>query len=253
MSLAIPRNNWRRGWDRLPASRLAGLAGRGPARLEPELLMNRGFESGLLQRQCVFEDVRDEPDWRRGWDRLPASRLAGLAGRGPARLEPELLMNRGFESGLLQRQCVFEDVRDEPDWRRGWDSNPRYGETVHLISSQARSTTPAPLRLTSKLSLAPSGARTPDWTRIAFGRFSPLRGACGVQNALAFCRVRPVRPLRHLSDSLANCHWRLPAPAHLIGLESPLGDSRPFGAPAASKTLSRFVESGPFDPIRLEC
>ena len=31
-------------------------------------------------------------------------------------------------------------------WRRGWDSNPRYGTPVHLISSQARSTTPAPLR-----------------------------------------------------------------------------------------------------------
>ena len=31
-------------------------------------------------------------------------------------------------------------------WRRGWDSNPRYGDPVHLISSQARSTTPAPLQ-----------------------------------------------------------------------------------------------------------
>ncbi len=31
-------------------------------------------------------------------------------------------------------------------WRRGWDSNPRTGPARHLISSQARSTTPAPLR-----------------------------------------------------------------------------------------------------------
>ena len=30
-------------------------------------------------------------------------------------------------------------------WRRGWDSNPRYGRTVHLISNQAHSTTLAPL------------------------------------------------------------------------------------------------------------
>ena len=43
-------------------------------------------------------------------------------------------------------------------WRRGWDSNPRYGRTVHLISNQAHSTTLAPLRevgagiLVSKLS-----------------------------------------------------------------------------------------------------
>src|SRR5690606_27759438 len=31
-------------------------------------------------------------------------------------------------------------------WRRGWDSNPRYGETVRLISSQVHSTTLPPLR-----------------------------------------------------------------------------------------------------------
>ncbi len=31
-------------------------------------------------------------------------------------------------------------------WRRGWDSNPRYGKTVHLISNQDHSTTLAPLR-----------------------------------------------------------------------------------------------------------
>lgn len=30
-------------------------------------------------------------------------------------------------------------------WRRGWDSNPRYGETVRLISSQVHSTTLPPL------------------------------------------------------------------------------------------------------------
>ena len=38
-------------------------------------------------------------------------------------------------------------------WRRGWDSNPRYGDPVHLISSQARSTTPAPLPKLFKLYL----------------------------------------------------------------------------------------------------
>ena len=51
-------------------------------------------------------------------------------------------------------------------WRRGWDSNPRYGRTVHLISSQAHSTTLAPL-LSSACSVGkmPCGHRTPDWTR----------------------------------------------------------------------------------------
>ena len=31
-------------------------------------------------------------------------------------------------------------------WRRGWDSNPRYGETVNRISNPAHSTTLPPLR-----------------------------------------------------------------------------------------------------------
>ena len=55
-------------------------------------------------------------------------------------------------------------------WRRGWDSNPRYGRTVHLISSQAHSTTLAPL-LNSAFSFGetPFGRRTPDLTR----RFAP--------------------------------------------------------------------------------
>ena len=31
-------------------------------------------------------------------------------------------------------------------WRRGWDSNPRYGKTVHRISNPAHSTTLPPLQ-----------------------------------------------------------------------------------------------------------
>src|SRR5258706_16438173 len=31
-------------------------------------------------------------------------------------------------------------------WRRGWDSNPRYGETVNRISNPAHSTTLPPLQ-----------------------------------------------------------------------------------------------------------
>jgi hypothetical protein len=33
------------------------------------------------------------------------------------------------------------------NWRKGWDSNPRYGITVHRISSPAHSTTLPPFRL----------------------------------------------------------------------------------------------------------
>ena len=63
-------------------------------------------------------------------------------------------------------------------WRRVWDSNPRYGRTVHLISSQAHSTTLAPL-LKSAFSFGkmPFGHRTPDLT----GRCAPR--PCGAPSA----------------------------------------------------------------------
>ncbi len=45
---------------------------------------------------------------------------------------------RGFDSHF--------EIRAITDWRRGWDSNPRYGETVNRISNPAHSTTLPPLR-----------------------------------------------------------------------------------------------------------
>ena len=67
------------------------------------------------------------------------------------------------------------------------------------ISSAPRSTTPAPLRFFSRL------RRTTHFTRcfLHLALRAPLRG---VQNGfLPFCRVRPVRPLRHLSDFFHAC------------------------------------------------
>ena len=81
--------------------------------------------------------------WRRGWDsarslrELPANMpLRGCVGR------------TGFESPYLTRRENKKAPRGGLFifWRRGWDSNPRYGRTVHLISNQAHSTTLAPLR-----------------------------------------------------------------------------------------------------------
>jgi hypothetical protein len=46
--------------------------------------------------------------------------------------------------GSCVRILLYQDVIIM-NWRRGWDSNPRYGRTVHLISNQAHSTTLAPL------------------------------------------------------------------------------------------------------------
>ncbi len=67
-------------------------------------------------------------------------------------------------------------------WRRGWDSNPRYARGVHLISSQARSTTPAPLLMWS--------------LRRRAGRAS-LRESAPLSNAVA--------PLRTTADY----NWRM--------------------------------------------
>jgi hypothetical protein len=64
---------------------------------------------------------------------------------------------------------------------------PTVRVSAHLISNQDRSTTPAPLHMVSNFKLGTYGASTPDLTRIASRRSSPLRGACGVQNAFAFC------------------------------------------------------------------
>ena len=51
-------------------------------------------------------------------------------------------------------------------WRRGWDSNPRYGRTVHLISNQALSTTQTPLLIlccyVGVLILTPESAKADD-------------------------------------------------------------------------------------------
>jgi hypothetical protein len=97
--------------------------------------------------------------WRRGWDSarplrgLPADRpLRGCVGRTGL----EVLNHTRRENEKAPRGGLFIF------WRRGWDSNPRYGRTVHLISSQAHSTTLAPL-LNSLLSFdkMPCGHRTP--------------------------------------------------------------------------------------------
>ena len=56
------------------------------------------------------------------------------------------------EQGLNPDPCQTEKQKAPTrgalrNWRRGWDSNPRYGRTVHLISNQALSTTQTPLQI----------------------------------------------------------------------------------------------------------
>ena len=80
-------------------------------------------------------------------------------------------------------------------WRRGWDSNPRYGKTVHRISNPAHSTTLPPLQNQTPRGVAsPSGAYARLIRETRPARFA-LRASIAVQNrSRRFCR-----PLCHLS------------------------------------------------------
>ena len=74
--------------------------------------------------------------WGRGWDGRYAPGHAASPPRPSNRVRFRNLLGKNAK-GPIKGPFTF--------WRRGWDSNPRYGVTVHLISNQARSTTPAPL------------------------------------------------------------------------------------------------------------
>src|SRR5437879_3241813 len=49
-------------------------------------------------------------------------------------------------AGTAGATLTSRDAHATSSWRRGRDSNPRYGDTVRLISSQVHSTTLPPLR-----------------------------------------------------------------------------------------------------------
>jgi hypothetical protein len=86
-------------------------------------VVERRNSTALSQRHAVNRNCCD-------WNRAFHSRIESHIAKSPA----EFLL-RGFSES----------------WRRGWDSNPRYGETVRLISSQVHSTTLPPLRDTAFL------------------------------------------------------------------------------------------------------
>ena len=101
----------------------------------------------LAHRLAQSKRITQLPDhqtvWRRGWD--SARSLRELPADMPLR-------GRVGRTGLSSATTLGRKTRTGPTrgpvlvfWRRGWDSNPRYGRTVHLISNQAHSTTLAPL------------------------------------------------------------------------------------------------------------
>jgi hypothetical protein len=67
------------------------------------------------------------------------------------RWSPHRRTAKGFF--LTQKRKTGRMARLLMSWRKGWDSNPRYGITVHRISSPAHSTTLPPFRLVDGMQL----------------------------------------------------------------------------------------------------
>lgn len=110
---------------------------------------------GSPSRQLADADRRYFAQMSRDRGRLPLA----VGGRGPAARQlrgADFCPNRasgsdppkrkiapqGRDSGCRSTLCPEGTGR----WRRGWDSNPRYGITVNRISNPAHSTTLPPLR-----------------------------------------------------------------------------------------------------------
>ena len=75
-------------------------------------------------------------------------------------------LEQGSNPHPTRQKCKRPQKGPLTFWRRGWDSNPRYGRTAHLISNQAHSTTLAPLlNFASQSCRRPADVGTPDLTR----------------------------------------------------------------------------------------
>lgn len=101
--------------------------------------VRRGIAVFAIQRGCIEDAARSCTRWVAvGSARSDASmiELLPLQRLATRHIAPRTQNEKPLDpSG--SRGFVF--------WRRGWDSNPRYGETVRLISSQVHSTTLPPL------------------------------------------------------------------------------------------------------------
>jgi hypothetical protein len=75
-------------------------------------------------------------------------------------------LEQGSNPHPTRQKCKRPRMGPFTFWRRGGDSNPRYGRTAHLISNQAHSTTLAPLlNFASQSCRRPADVGTPDLTR----------------------------------------------------------------------------------------
>jgi hypothetical protein len=107
--------------------------------------------------------------------------------------------------GLARCSVVVAEPLRTHFWRKGRDSNPRYGETVHRISSPAHSTTLPPFRMWSRLREGAHCICGPSVSWCVQRQPSQARFAQGGAPALA-CLQRPGVGDRACGDALAGLH-----------------------------------------------
>ena len=126
-------------------------------------------------------------------------------------------------------------------WRKGWDSNPRYGITVHRISSLAFAATLGNnLLLFNDLNMCmPCTERI---LRTIFGKISHTSAASRASLA-TYATQRP-NPLKALSEPVASACFGRPTVAGLASAPRP---KRSFGV-LAREVASDWVRSLRFEP-----
>ncbi len=109
--------------------------------LPPNLLSQRNLKRFARTLREHLDDSRSK--LRRGYVRMLVDRVT---------VGDEEIEIRGSNTALLEAAAVPADIEKRqvpssiPEWRRGWDSNPRYLQEAQRFSRPPRSTTPAPLR-----------------------------------------------------------------------------------------------------------
>ena len=106
--------------------------------------------------------------WKKGWDGRFAPPKVAAPLLGSNRVLIRNLTRRENKKAPQRGLFIF--------WRRGWDSNPRYGRTVHLISNQAHSTTLAPLHW-SAVPFTPASYRSTAWAGDSGEQFAECQGS----------------------------------------------------------------------------
>jgi hypothetical protein len=104
-------------------------------------LVKRSRRRGVLRLQEAADVVRSYAKWIPKADRGRILQAVHRLSRLRATTIPQFKRSRGGTDSW--NACESSNLR----WRRGRDSNPRYGDTVRLISSQVHSTTLPPLQV----------------------------------------------------------------------------------------------------------